>query len=133
MEDVGPADPRADVIMSDDKMDAKNGNFAGNLPDLVSFEQNTLREKVKVSDPILTKQSDHSKVELPDDEMSPSINGENGEDHEESPSAAESVKENDVKDECMDADRKDEWMDILGNGQLKKKVCNFVCLLLVLF
>lgn len=37
---------------------------------------------------------------------------------------AASVKENDVSDECLAATppQEDEWMDILGNGQLKKKV-----------
>ena len=37
---------------------------------------------------------------------------------------AASVKEDDVSDECLTTApaKEDEWMDILGNGQLKKKV-----------
>lgn len=35
----------------------------------------------------------------------------------------ESVKENDIIDECLESEQKSEWMDIFNNGELKKKVC----------
>lgn len=119
-------------------LEAKSLNSNGNLPDLVSFEhksspgnipeqlvtngnqeaQNGLTSKDEVTSHISVAESNRPHVQ--DSSAADASNTDPSKIAIDA--AADSVKEDDTNDECSESHQENEWLDILGNGNLKKKV-----------